>query len=207
MKHLKKFKLFEGSLNDLDIEVTDAGPNGGDGGVQIDDVTLCVNDSETYDFELATTISNDSYMTYKGGDNGEFVSHFGLVVDEMMKSEYEDEKPSQSYLELKSFMAQLAYDHDVEGSETDIDGFNIKVESYSHKGGYEFGYLCVRIGEDEFWLNMKQDATGNGYSLESEVTYASDEDEEAGKRNGLELESDEAQDFFFSEYDRICNES
>lgn len=35
MKHLKKFKLFEGSLNDLDIEVTDAGPNGGDGGVQI----------------------------------------------------------------------------------------------------------------------------------------------------------------------------
>ena len=138
MKHLKRFKLFENkSIQDLDIEVTDAGPNSGDGGVQVDDVTLCVNDDEYYEFELATTISHDSYITFKGGDDGEFAKHFGLVEDEMMKSEYGDEKPSESYLELKSFMAQLAYDSDMEGETTEIDGFEIKVESYSHRGGYE----------------------------------------------------------------------
>jgi hypothetical protein len=207
MKHLKRFRLFENKgIQDLDIEVTDAAPNGGDGGVQLDSLTLSVNGEEYY-FELATTISNDSYITYKGGfvgGEGDFETHFSLVEDKRMKSEFDNPKPNSSYLELKDFISQLAYDQITIGDTTEIDGFEIEVVEYNHEGGYEFGYLNVLIGGDEITLNMKQDATGPG--LDSEVTYDSDEDERIGKKHGLDLSSEDAQSFFFSEYDRICNE-
>jgi hypothetical protein len=206
MKHLKKFN--EG-FDFSKIEVTNAGPNTNDGGVQIDLVTLLVNGEEYHEFELATTIGGDSYIDYVGGDEGEFSEAFDLVEGERMKSEYSDPKPSDSYLELFDFIASLSSDTNQNvctvGETIDIDGFEIEVTDFEHNGGYEFGFLDVCINGEEFQLEMKQDATGVG--MDATVSYASDRDERIGKKNGINIDDPEMQNFFFTEYDRISNES
>lgn len=207
MRHLKKFnRLFE-SIDTGEINVTGGGPNNNDGGVQIDLVTLEINGTEYHEFELASTIGGESYITYKGGDEGDFKSHFEFEDDKMMKKDIDNPKPSDSYLELFNFIAQLAYDSkdNAEGSEVDIDGFNIVVSDYSHSGGYEFGFLSVEVNDEEFYLDIKQDATGPG--LDVSIDYRSDEDEEIATRNGIDIDDEEMQDFFYREYDRISNES
>jgi hypothetical protein len=205
MKFIKNFKLFENkSINDLNIKVIDAQADNNYGGVQIDEICLTVNNIDYY-FELATTIGKDSYVKYLSSENDsdddDFVSHFKLEVETYMKSIYDKPKESDSYFELKDFISECAYDSNMEGEETEIDGFDIKITNISHNGGKEFGHLFVSINGNEFYLDMEQDATGPG--LDSIVTYASDDDEKIGKENGLNLDDDETQSFFFHKYDTI----
>lgn len=128
--------------------------------------------------------------------------------DAESSSELEHAKGLQKYMDDWNVMPQIPSaptEHNFNGGdETEIDGFEIKISFFDHEGGYEFGYLDVEIEGDTFQLEMMQDATGVG--LYSQVTYSSEEDEEIGKKHGLNLESDDAQDYFFRQYDRISNE-
>ena len=191
-KKIKSFKVFENkSIYDLGIKVVDASANNNDGGVQIDDLTITVDGDSEFSFEIATTVGGDIYVTYEYGDGGDFTDHFELE---------DGEKLSDS--ELKDFLREN--EESCVGNAAEIDGFEIEITDFSHRGGLEFGFLRATINGEEFQLDVEQDATGNG--LDCKCSYFSKEDEEVGKRNGLDLESDEAQGFFFDNYDRICNE-
>lgn len=204
MKFIKNFKLFENkSIYDLNIEVTDAGPNNVDGGVQIDTITLSINNKDAY-FELATTLDGTSHVTYQGGYNKEFEKHFQLIPDKRMSIYNIDKKIKESYLELISFIGGCAFNSEV-GELTTIDGFDIEISDISHEGGKEFGHLFVLINNKEITLEIEQDATG--YALDSTIYYSDEESEKIGVENGLNLDTEEAQDFFFNKYDSICNDN
>ena len=205
---IKKFELFESNLfktikvklSGCEVEVLDANPNNNDGGVQIDNLTITVNGDEEYNFEIASAISGDIYVDYESGDGGDFEEHFQLESFERMKSKYDVPKPSDSYLELRNFLEQN--DPSCVGDSTEIDGFEIEITDFSHKGGMEFGYLEITINGEEFQIEMVQDATGSG--LHTKVYFQNDEDKKKAKSMGFNIDSDESQNHFFEEYDRIC---
>jgi len=218
MKILKTFENFNSSsgdeyiksvnnhfqnqkVNGFDIRVLDANPNNNDGGVQIDTITIMVNSDKEYVFEVGTAISGDIYVTYIDG-GGDFEEHFGLSEGEPMKSEYNKEKPNDSYLELRNFLS--VNDDSCIGDSTEIDGFEIEITDFSNKGGMEFGYLDVTINGKDFQLDMEQDATGSG--LYTKVSFQNKEDKSKAKEMGFDIESDEVQGYLFDEYERICNQ-
>jgi len=206
-KYIKTFESFNGfkssnKISGFEIEVIDANPNNNDGGVQIDELTIMVNGDEEYSFEISTTIGDDVYVDYQNGDGGEFEEHFELESFERMKSEYDDPKPSDSYLDLKNFLGQS--DPNCIGDSIEIDGFEIEITDFSHKGGMEFGYLEVIINGIEFQIEMVQDATG--LELYSKIYFQNDEDEKKAKEIGFDITTDEVQNYLFDEYDRICTD-
>ena len=190
MKYINRFQDFSINENKQDLskfKCIDGGPNNNDGGVQIDSLIVSVNGDDQF-FEVATTIGGDIYVEYQGGDGEEFRNHFELEDGTRLQDS-----------ELKEFLSQNS--PDCVGDSTEIDGFEIEIIDFSHEGGLEFGYLDIEVNGDTFQLEIKQDVTG--MDLDSQVTYSSDEDGEIGRKHGLDLESDEAQGYFFDQYDKI----
>jgi hypothetical protein len=190
--NFKNFLLKENKVHGFGIQVIDGGPNNIDGAVQIDLVNILVNGDEEYEFEIATNLIGDMYITHLSGV-GEFKNHLRL----------DDDEPSESYLELKDFLS--VNDVDCVGEKTDIDGFEIEILDFSHNGGKEFGYLNVIINDEEFLLDMEQDATGSKY-MEYYFTFSNDEYEDKAKKMGFDLNTSEIQEFFYDWYDVISSE-
>lgn len=178
----------EFEINGHMVVVTMAAPSNTAGGVQIDIITIMVNDEE-YEFEIASLASGDIFIYPKFG-SGELYDHFGLKEDESMEES-----------ELKDFLTQN--DDSCIGETTEIDGFEIEIIDFSNSGGVEEGYVIALIDGEEYQFSIIQDATH--MNTEIHIEFDSDIDEEKAKKNGIELD-EELKDFLYSEYDRISNE-
>jgi hypothetical protein len=193
MKYLKlfeRFSTFEHDFGQFKIEVVDANPNNYDGGIQVDSATITC-DGKEYFFELHTPVGGlgEVHVKYLGGDDEEFISHFGLEEDTFI-----DESELSEFLQVNS--------PDCVGYDTEIDGYEMEITDFNHDGGMEIGTIETTINGEEIQFEMIQDATtGFGFGVE----FDSDEDEEKANKIGFEL-TDEIREYLFNEYDRICAE-
>ena len=193
MKYLKlfeRFSTFEHQFGEFKIEVIDASPNNYDGGIQVDSATITCDGKEYY-FELHTPVGGlgEVHAKYLGGDDDEFINHFGLEEDTFI-----DESELSEFLQVN--------DPNCVGDETEIDGYEIEITDFNHDGGMELGTIETIINGEEIQFEMIQDATaGFGFGVE----FDSDRDEEKAKEIGFEL-TDELREYLFNEYDRICAE-
>lgn len=188
------------AISVFDIEVTDAGPNNYDGGVQVDNVTVTCDDVEYY-FELSTPVGGDGevFIKYEGHDGDpdteyEFIMHFELEEDITFGPD-DDKKGLEDFLQVN--------DPDCEGDSIELDGFELEITNFIHSGGKEFGWIRADIGDIEFQFDMEQDATSG--SMDYELTFLTEEMEEKAKEIGLEL-TVEIQSYLFDRYDSICAE-
>ena len=193
MKYLKlfeRFSTFEHDFGQFKIKVVDASPNNYDGGIQVDSATVTCDGKEYY-FELHTPVGGlgEVHAKYLGGDDDEFINHFGLEEDTFI-----DEGELSEFLQVN--------DPDCVGYDTEIDGYEMEITDFHHDGGMELGTIETIINGEEIQFEMIQDATGGfGFGVE----FDSDEDEEKAKKIGFEL-TDELREYLFNEYDRICTE-
>lgn len=193
MKYLKlfeRFSTFEHQFGEFKIEVIDASPNNYDGGIQVDSATITCDGKEYY-FELHTPVGGlgEVHAKYLGGDDDEFINHFGLEEDTFI-----DESELSEFLQVN--------DPNCVGDETEIDGYEIEITDFNHDGGMELGTIETIINGEEIQFEMIQDATaGFGFGVE----FDSDRDEKKAKEIGFEL-TDEVREYLFNEYDRICAE-